>query len=207
MASIIFLWRRISVKARQLMAVPEDLIADLIHREANKFHLFLLHFKSFYKEPFFKDFLRNSASKVFYRIHILLMKMDNGVVNVLRKVRVNGNGNGGVGANGKYPLAEEENFMFVTAQERPGAHVMQSQMGRRNGTITAVSEKDKKIHSYFSKSNRVTEVRISSPLHVTHIKPIERTLASEPQKKSSVRRHSAKRTPKEESISQPQHWA
>ncbi|TSC76756.1 MAG: hypothetical protein G01um101433_682 [Parcubacteria group bacterium Gr01-1014_33] len=90
--SSMVVWSRISRKFPHLASIPDHVITERLHRDATKFRLFLIYFKSFYKEEFFHDILRGSASKVGYKIHILLMRMDNGVVRLLRKVRVNGNG-------------------------------------------------------------------------------------------------------------------
>ena len=83
----------ISRKIPLLLAIPDEAITETLHNDSRKWHLFVIHFTSFYREKFFQDGVRNFLSKIFYRIHVLVMRLDNGLIAILRKVRAHGDGN------------------------------------------------------------------------------------------------------------------
>lgn len=168
---------RISRKFPHLASIPDHVITERLHRNATKFRLFLIHFKSFYKEEFFHDLLRVNASKICYKIHILLMRMDNGVVRLLRKVRVNGNGarelNSAEGTpdalsqnrEGQSPLTpqkteEEHPFQYSPFDEK-GAYGNQEialSAGYQESAVGAGENTEKNL-SFGKRRERMVEVR------------------------------------------------
>lgn len=94
-------WYRLSVKIPELVAVPDQVIAERLEEDSAKFRLFLLHFKTWFLEKRYKIFLLNAAGKAIYRLHILFLKLDNALVALLKKIRESGVSLDGNGQNGR----------------------------------------------------------------------------------------------------------
>lgn len=91
------LWYRVSLKIPELIAIPDQVITERLHEDSARLRFFILHLKIFYREGRHKDFLWKFLGKTLYKIHILVLRVDNGLVVLLKKMRVqalfNGNGN------------------------------------------------------------------------------------------------------------------
>lgn len=98
------LWYRISLKIPQLTAIPDQVIADRFYEDSAKIRLFLMHFKAWYEEKRHIVFFWKFFAKTLYKIHILLLRLDNTLVAWFKKSRgdtflenggiSNGSGNG-----------------------------------------------------------------------------------------------------------------
>lgn len=103
-ASIITLWYRISIKIPELIAIPDEVITARLEEDSAKLHLFLLHLKSYYREKKYEEVFWRVWGKTLYKFHIGLMRLDNGTVGLLKRVRAHAgatNGNNG-NSNGEY---------------------------------------------------------------------------------------------------------
>ncbi len=105
LTSISVLWYRLSQKIPELVAVPDDIIHEYIHGEiARRRSMIVSLIKAWYGNKSIQEIVLHSCGKVLYKFHIALLKADNAVVLVLKKVRVNGSaaasssGNNGNGA-------------------------------------------------------------------------------------------------------------
>lgn len=99
-ASIFTLWYLVSIKIPELVAIPDQVIAERLAEDSAKFQLFILHFKSFFLEKRYKKLLLNFLEKLLYRFHIFILRLDNITVSFLKTVRENGNGNVNGATNG-----------------------------------------------------------------------------------------------------------
>ncbi len=96
------LWVKVSEKLPVLATVPDHVIVGELERHARRIRLLALPIKTFYQEKRYRDLFFNAIGKVVYRLHILVMRMDNSLVLVLKFIQryakngylVNGNGNG-----------------------------------------------------------------------------------------------------------------
>lgn len=90
MVSTYILWYSISQKIPEIVAIPDRVITERLHEESAKIRLFLLHLKSFYRTGKYKEVFWKYFSKVLYRLHIIILKIDNGIIALLKKTRVQG---------------------------------------------------------------------------------------------------------------------
>ena len=93
-------WYRLSLKIPELIAIPDQVITERLEEDSAGIQLFLLRIRTYYREGKHKQVFWSFLGKTFYRIHLLLMRMDNRTVVLLKKIRTHGgivNGNGGSG--------------------------------------------------------------------------------------------------------------
>ena len=93
------LWYRVSQKIPELVAIPDEVIVQRLHEDSARVRVFLLNLKRWWREEQYREPLWRFCEKIIYRLHILLLRADNGMMALLKKVRVlgglpNGNGNG-----------------------------------------------------------------------------------------------------------------
>ncbi len=100
--SIAVLWRQVSVKFPELAAITDEVIAERLHNDSSKVRVFLYHAVTLYRDRRFRVMVRDFIGKIFYRIHILLLRIDNGVVSLIKKIRANGSFENGNGNGAKY---------------------------------------------------------------------------------------------------------
>ena len=103
-AGIVTLWYRISVKIPELIAIPDEVITARLEEDSAKLRLFLLHLKFYYREKKYEEVFWRMLSKTLYKFHIGLMRLDNGTMGLLKRVRLHAgatSGNNGSG-NGEY---------------------------------------------------------------------------------------------------------
>ncbi len=100
-ASFIALWYRVSIKIPELVAIPDEVITARLEENSARLRLFLLQFKTFYREGRQTILFWQVLAKTLYRLHIFILRIDNGLNSALKKIRERGiylNGNGGGGA-------------------------------------------------------------------------------------------------------------
>lgn len=102
-ASVATLWYRVSDKLPELIAIPDQVITERFHEDSAQLRLFLLNIKTWYREQHYQDTFWRIYTKVLYKLHIFLLRLDNGIVALLKNVReegkfIDGNGSG----NGEY---------------------------------------------------------------------------------------------------------
>lgn len=107
----IFLFLFLS-KMPQLAAIPEYIIAERLHARSAKFRLFIFHFKSFFRERRYWEVILRITGKTLYRVHIVVLRMDNSLMAFLKKLRANGFANG----NGTEAVGSHE--YLINAQEK-----------------------------------------------------------------------------------------
>lgn len=99
------LWYRVSQKIPQLAAIPDQVITEGLQEDSARLRFFLLHFWTFYREKYYQDIFWKFVAKALYRLHIILLRLDNLFVRLLQQVR----GERGVALNGKNGGEEENN--------------------------------------------------------------------------------------------------
>lgn len=89
-SSGIILWSRIARKLPEVAMIPHTVITEELATSRRRFHiviLHILHFRTLYQGRHYQDRFWQVIAKMVYRVHILLLRMDNSLVNVLRRVR------------------------------------------------------------------------------------------------------------------------
>ena len=103
--SIGVLWHRISEKIPELVAIPDDVIVARLHEDSARVRIFALHAKTFWREPRYRLLFWRFCEKICYRGHIALLRTDNGLMILAKKVR----GYAGIAsAEGNGESADEE---------------------------------------------------------------------------------------------------
>lgn len=90
LGSLTLLWQVVSQKIPQLVAIPDHVIITRLHEDSAKYRLFLLQLKTFYIEQKYKEVFWRFAGKVLYKVHLYLLRIDNKIDLVLKKVRAKG---------------------------------------------------------------------------------------------------------------------
>ncbi|MEK7560881.1 MAG: hypothetical protein AAB539_02895 [Patescibacteria group bacterium] len=87
LGALSFLAGRITPKLRELGAVPEETIVMRLHENPSKARLFLLHFKTLYQKRYHHLLFLNFLGKAAHRLHIRLLRLDNGIVRLVKRIR------------------------------------------------------------------------------------------------------------------------
>lgn len=82
-----YVWYLISARIPELIAIPDEVIVERLHEDSARVRIFLLHAKTFWREPRYHHAFWRFCEKIIQRAHIALMRADNGVVTLLKKVR------------------------------------------------------------------------------------------------------------------------
>ncbi|MBI4224769.1 MAG: hypothetical protein HY617_00405 [Candidatus Sungbacteria bacterium] len=85
--SCYMIWHRISEKIPQVVAIPDEVITQRLHENSARLRIFLLHFKTFYKEEYYLNLFWSFWGKVFYKLHIFVLRLDNYIISILKKIR------------------------------------------------------------------------------------------------------------------------
>lgn len=107
-------------KMPQLAAIPEYIIAERLHARSAKFRLFIFYFKSFFRERRYWEVILRITGKTLYRVHIIVLRIDNSLMAFLKKLRANGFANGnGVEASGshEYLINAQEKISMTNPKE------------------------------------------------------------------------------------------
>lgn len=96
------LWYKITQKIPELVAIPDQVITERMHEDSAKIRLFLLHLKTFYREAKYKDVFLKVVGRALYKLHIVVLRIDNFVVRILQKIKTSGAFNGNGNTNGDY---------------------------------------------------------------------------------------------------------
>ena len=89
--SCYLLWRRISEKMPELAAMPDQEVSVMLQENTAKIQVFalhLFHFRSFYRERHYQDKCWNFLAKMFFKIHIFVLRLDNGLIGLVKKIRL-----------------------------------------------------------------------------------------------------------------------
>lgn len=81
------LWHRISHKIPELVAIPDEVIITRLNDDSAQVRIFLLHLRTFWREPRYQKAFWRFCEKMLYRAHIVLMRTDNGLAALLRRIR------------------------------------------------------------------------------------------------------------------------
>lgn len=88
--SVGVLWHRISERIPELVAIPDEVIAARLHEDSARVRIFLLHARTFWREPRYRESFWNFCEKICYRAHIVLLRTDNGLMAAAKKIRAFG---------------------------------------------------------------------------------------------------------------------
>ena len=83
----IALWYLISQKIPELVAIPDEVIVHRLHEDSAQIRVFLLGFRRAWREREHHQIFLRYSEKALYRAHILMLRADNGMVALLKKVR------------------------------------------------------------------------------------------------------------------------
>ena len=86
LASAAGLWYFISLKIPELVAVSDGVIVERLHEDSARVRIFLLHFRTFYREGRYRIWLWKFCEKICYRVHIFILRLDNALVGILQKI-------------------------------------------------------------------------------------------------------------------------
>lgn len=129
--SVGVLWHRISEKIPELVAIPDEVIVARLHEDSARVRIFLLHAKTFWREPRYRLIFWRFCEKICYRIHIIFLKMDNGLMALAKKVRSHGDIAGAeeseLPASGGGEKEEAAYGAFAAAAEPPQAILRHSE--------------------------------------------------------------------------------
>ncbi len=89
--SSITLWYRLSQRIPELVAVPDEVVHAYIHEEISRRRSMVVSLiRAWYHDKSYREVFLHFCGKLLYKFHIILLKADNAVVGILKKVRVNG---------------------------------------------------------------------------------------------------------------------
>lgn len=88
-ASAYSLWYKLSVRLASIIYLPDRVIAQRLHKNSAKFRLFILYLRKFYQGQYYRAIFWNNCGKLFYRVHIFFLKLDNLLVKILQYIRNN----------------------------------------------------------------------------------------------------------------------
>lgn len=132
---LLFLFRG---KMPQLAAIPEYIIAERLHARSAKFRLFIFHFKSFFRERRYWEVILRITGKTLYRIHIVVMRVDNGLVTLLKKLRANGFAHG----NGISSVAGSHEYLNNLRERLPPSNQELHEVRPRKRRLLKIFKKD-----------------------------------------------------------------
>ncbi len=89
-ASAVTLWYRVSGKLPELIAIPDQVITERFHEDSARLRLFVLNFKTWYREQHYREEFWKILVKVLYKLHIFLLRLDNWIVALLKGLRESG---------------------------------------------------------------------------------------------------------------------
>ena len=87
LTSGIALWYLILQKIPELVAIPDEVIVHRLHENSAQIRVFLLSFRRALREREHHQIFLRYSEKALYRVHILMLRADNGMVALLKKVR------------------------------------------------------------------------------------------------------------------------
>lgn len=82
------LWHRISRKIPELVAIPDEVIIDRLHEDSARIRVFLLNVRRYWRERKHHQFFLRYAEKALFRAHILMLRTDNSMIAILKKLRM-----------------------------------------------------------------------------------------------------------------------
>ena len=145
--SIYVLWRRISEKIPELTLIPDQDLSVLVEENTAKLQLFFLHlfhFRSFYRERHYHGKVRLIAAKLLYKIHIAILRFDNGIIRMIKRMRS--------GSEATVPQSDERADLATAVRNSAG---IASAVSNR---IDFVPVRES-MQPVSEKTNRVQEVR------------------------------------------------
>lgn len=115
--SCYLLWYSISEKIPQVIAIPDEVITQRLHENSARLRIFLLHLKTFYKEEYYLNLFWNFLGKIFYKLHIFVLRFDNFIILILKKIRAR-NGFSGLFINEQTAEAGTSQNISVAAEKK-----------------------------------------------------------------------------------------
>ena len=92
--SSFWLWYFVSQRLPRLVSIPDHVVTERLEAHSGKFRLFLLNFRVFWHKGEHWELLRSFIAKTLQKFHIVLLRLDNGVVALQKKLKQNENGGG-----------------------------------------------------------------------------------------------------------------
>ncbi len=86
--SSLVLWYRVSQRLPELIAIPEDAIRGRLAEGDTAVIRLIMRVRALWDERYLQVLARSLGAKGLQKIHIVLMRLDNGVVGIMRKIRL-----------------------------------------------------------------------------------------------------------------------
>lgn len=115
--SCFMFWYCISGKIPHVVAIHDDVITQRLHEDSARFRLFLLHAKTFYKEEYYHAVFWNFLGKIFYKLHIFVLKIDNSLMMLLKKIRMRGGPSPALSGLAGLAASEQDMYEQVAAEK------------------------------------------------------------------------------------------
>lgn len=161
LGGLFLLWYRLSLKIPELVAIPDQVITERFHEDSARLRLFVLHIKTYYREEKHKLIFWKFIGKTLYKFHLLLLRVDNGTVSVLRKVKEHGVAiNGRNEENSAPKITEEENASAIIARHSRVEEVVVRKARTRSFAPSVVLASD--VSRPAQRKTRLKTVRFSS---------------------------------------------
>lgn len=89
-SSSIVLWIMLSKRLREVNQIPDHIIARHLQEDPPRMQvlaLHLFHFRFFYREGHYQEKFWNIITKIIYKVHIFVLKVDNLLVSMLKRAK------------------------------------------------------------------------------------------------------------------------
>ncbi len=153
LASAAGLWYFISLKIPELVAVSDGVIVERLHEDSARVRIFLLHFRTFYREGRYRIWLWRFCEKICWRVHIFILRSDNALVAILQKIHAAASaGDEGRGASDK-ALSTNEDYWLQLRRDTEAREMEANEMEAKKPVSSAIPRRS---------PGRMSEVRMRS---------------------------------------------
>lgn len=152
---IYIFWRRISEKIPDLKLIPDQDLSVLLEENTAKiqrFFLHIFHFRSFYRERHYHERFWSIATKFLFRLHIFLLRADNGIMRLMKRMRMSN----GMEIEQRHDTKE----YFSQLQERPSSPQVTEKTNRMQEVRTR--KRTRLTGSFESQKIKTTEARLAN---------------------------------------------
>ena len=149
--SCFLLWYRISEKIPEVVAIHDDVITQRLHEDSARLRIFLLHFKTFYKEAYYHN--------IFWNFFVL--KIDNSLIGLLKKIRTRG---------GPAPVLSGLAGLAASEQQMHEQTVVEKIVEEEKKPVSywsGLKEDAVATHSKTSRRRYIEKVRVRAPKSTT----------------------------------------
>ena len=114
----VLLWFQITEKIPELVAIPDEVISERLNEDSAKLRILILHFKKFWHEGYFHDIFFQFVIKTLRRLHIVILRVDNWLVSILKKIQAKSNSANGEMTNAEYWNELKQSSLTANSRSR-----------------------------------------------------------------------------------------